>query len=148
MSNRVKLHQKPCRTGITHHSVPAGGDTCVPSNFVPQLLLPEIDTLLQEHATRVAISPIFAVPYVEPCFGVPRDATSHAQWVLKEMAQCGLSLGYDVCVACGKRYGVDRDGRPKNLMSCGRCGGVKYCSKECQKKDWNAGHRVKCERRN
>lgn len=31
-----------------------------------------------------------------------------------------------------------------NLLACGGCGTVKYCSKDCQKEDWKSGHKVQC----
>jgi len=32
----------------------------------------------------------------------------------------------------------------KSLKKCGACGGVMYCSKECQKLSWKATHRFTC----
>jgi len=29
-------------------------------------------------------------------------------------------------------------------LKCGKCREVSYCSKECQAKDWKAGHKVTC----
>ncbi|KAF8180830.1 hypothetical protein BJ912DRAFT_1032956 [Pholiota molesta] len=66
--------------------------------------------------TRVALSPLFAVSYLET---VGRDPNAHK------------------CSVCRKR------GKPK-LKACAGCQKVKYCSAECQKKDWKA-HKPKCK---
>jgi len=68
------------------------------------------------YVTRVALSPLFAVSYLET---VGRDPEAYR------------------CFVCRKR------GKPK-LMTCGGCKKVRYCSKECQKKDWKA-HSTKCK---
>lgn len=31
-----------------------------------------------------------------------------------------------------------------NLLKCGRCKGVFYCSRDCQRGDWKEGHREHC----
>lgn len=30
-------------------------------------------------------------------------------------------------------------------LLCGRCSSVKYCSKDCQRKHWKAGHKQECD---
>ena len=42
----------------------------------------------------------------------------------------------------GKKKAADK---PANLLSCGRCRVAKYCSAECQKAHWKAGHKQACE---
>ena len=32
----------------------------------------------------------------------------------------------------------------EKLLKCAACGSVGYCSKECQKADWKAGHKQSC----
>ncbi|CAH8363739.1 unnamed protein product [Eruca vesicaria subsp. sativa] len=41
----------------------------------------------------------------------------------------------DECSVCGKL----------STKRCSRCKSVKYCSAECQKSDWKAGHELKCK---
>ncbi|KAK1760600.1 hypothetical protein QBC47DRAFT_367633 [Echria macrotheca] len=41
------------------------------------------------------------------------------------------------CAGCGERE--------KELMRCTGCGGVRYCSKECQVKGWADGHKGECK---
>ncbi|VDC06230.1 unnamed protein product [Peniophora sp. CBMAI 1063] len=67
------------------------------------------------HATRIAISPLFAVSYLER---VARDPEAHR------------------CALCRGR------GKPK-LKACTGCKKIRYCSEACQKADWKA-HKLKC----
>ncbi|KAM0279248.1 hypothetical protein ACHAQH_004705 [Verticillium albo-atrum] len=57
---------------------------------------------------------------------------------LNEAAEGGEAA---VCAGCEKE---ERDGDV--LMRCTGCGRARYCSKECQKKDWGeGGHKVDCK---
>ena len=67
--------------------------------------------LFAKYATRIAIPPIFAVPYVESV--VPREFRGRV----------GAYCGY-----CGS---VE-----EGLKACMGCEVVKYCNRECQKKAW------------
>jgi hypothetical protein len=67
------------------------------------------------YVTRVALSPLFAVSYLET---VGRDPTAHR------------------CFVCRGK------GKPK-LMTCTACKAVRYCSKQCQKRDWKV-HKTRC----
>ncbi|KAJ3863560.1 hypothetical protein EV359DRAFT_42875 [Lentinula novae-zelandiae] len=67
------------------------------------------------YATRIALSPLFAVTYLEP---ILRDINSRRCWL------------------CRGR------GKPK-LHECSKCRKVRYCGPACQKKDW-AAHKKKC----
>ncbi|KAJ7479984.1 hypothetical protein B0H11DRAFT_1262872 [Mycena galericulata] len=71
---------------------------------------------LAPFAVRVAFSPLFAVSYLEK---VGRDP------------------------AAGRCFVCRGKGKPK-MMKCTACAKVRYCSKECQKKDWKA-HKPKCK---
>jgi hypothetical protein len=82
------------------------------------------------YATRVAISPLFAVPYVEQVIGGMANTASSSR---------GDAPGdRNTCQGCGG------PGKP-NLLSCSRCKRVRYCSAECQRRDWKAGHKQRCE---
>lgn len=51
-----------------------------------------------------------------------------------------------LCAYCGAENRRDiRDGKNEALLHCGRCQDRKYCSKECQKKQWKQ-HKVICMR--
>lgn len=77
-----------------------------------------------QYLTRIAIAPIFPVPYVEPLRQLPRPGLSTAV----PTPQCG---------SCGATSG--------QLMSCAGCGKVRYCSRECQKADWKT-HKSRCKK--
>ena len=68
------------------------------------------------YVTRIALSPLFAVSYLET---VGRDPEAHK------------------CSVCRGR------GKPK-LLACKACQKVRYCSQSCQKKDWPR-HKPKCK---
>ncbi|KAJ7083693.1 hypothetical protein B0H15DRAFT_911711 [Mycena belliarum] len=67
-------------------------------------------------AVRVALSPLFAVSYLE-------------------------KIGRDP--AAGRCFVCRGKGKPK-MMKCTACAKVRYCSKECQRKDWKA-HKPRCK---
>ncbi|THH20183.1 hypothetical protein EW146_g1126 [Bondarzewia mesenterica] len=71
---------------------------------------------LAPYVTRVALSPLFAVTYLET---VGRDPALHK------------------CYVCRGK------GKPK-LRTCAVCKKVRYCSEACQKKDWKV-HKAKCK---
>ncbi|OHE90919.1 MYND finger [Colletotrichum orchidophilum] len=97
-----------------------------PENFIG---LPEWDTA-SKYATRIAISPTFAVPFVDEIVdtNMYKEVGANASAPLKER-----------CTNCGKS---STDGVA--LKKCMRCLSAKYCSAECQKKDWRK-HRGECK---
>ncbi|KAK5995703.1 hypothetical protein PT974_04120 [Cladobotryum mycophilum] len=104
------------------------GNGKLPDNFVT---VPEWETASQS-AVRIAISPTYAVPFVEE---------------VVDQAGFGDSKGSTLanvprCRKCGKKE--DEDGGVK-LKRCMRCKKIKYCSAECQKADWKK-HRMECEK--
>ncbi|KAJ8495750.1 hypothetical protein ONZ51_g1508 [Trametes cubensis] len=84
----------------------------------------DVDSLLKvdewkryaPYVTRIAISPLFAVSYLET---IGRDPEAHK------------------CSVCRGR------GKPK-LKACSGCAKVRYCSQVCQKKDWHR-HKPQCK---
>lgn len=79
----------------------------------------------EKYVTRIAIAPIFAVPYVEPLADFPE---------MGEQASQRTGQG-PWCDNCNKSS--------NQLKSCARCGKARYCSKECQKAAWKA-HKPRC----
>ncbi|KZV94758.1 hypothetical protein EXIGLDRAFT_834735 [Exidia glandulosa HHB12029] len=49
-----------------------------------------------------------------------------------------LTLARRACFGCGKQVHENLNG--KAFSKCGRCKAVQYCSKECQRNDWNLKH--------
>ncbi|KAK1981318.1 MYND finger [Colletotrichum cereale] len=101
------------------------GNGHFPDNFIG---LPEWESAAK-YATRIAISPTFAVPLVEDI--VDMDLYRKSGGVAPPQQER--------CTNCGK---TSKDGAA--LKKCMRCLNVKYCSPECQKKDWRK-HRGECK---
>lgn len=101
------------------------GNGKLPENFVS---LPEWDSAAA-NAVRIAISPTYAVPFVEEVID-PKG--------INHMTQTKFTV--EKCRNCGKTE-EDVEGA---LKKCLRCLKVKYCSAACQKKDWKK-HRMECE---
>jgi len=78
--------------------------------------------------TRIAIGPIFGVPYVESVGGFMQSVVQELD---KERR--------DGCAHCGG------PGKPK-LLVCGTCKSTSYCSAGCQKEDWKK-HKLVCKNR-
>ncbi|KAI9698572.1 MAG: hypothetical protein M1820_007462 [Bogoriella megaspora] len=82
-----------------------------------------------KYATRVAISPICAIPYVEPTIPGPRISrgpqTSPTQ---QHPGSVGSTPAADVCGNCGTS-------KP-DLRACAGCKVVKYCNRGCQRADY------------
>ena len=103
-----------------------------------------------KYAVRIALAPIFPVPYVESSlseFSKPstRDAlrsqssapeagsTSVSTSVSKSTTTAGHQTSK--CDHCGERK--------DKLLVCGRCRKARYCASECQKADWKV-HKKSC----
>jgi len=78
------------------------------------------------YATRAALSPLFAVSYLESVGGVAMD-----------IMDMKLGESTEACSACGG------PGKP-TLLICSRCKTARYCSTECQRKDWK-NHKSMCK---
>ena len=109
----------------------------------------------EANATRIAVSPLFAAPYLEPARGGPMS-TSYRQTKEKPLEAPKKTAGRRrrisssspppppppsfppppiiLCDVCGKKGG----------KKCGSCGNAIYCSRECQKQDWK-NHRSACQ---
>ncbi|KAF8597207.1 hypothetical protein BDV93DRAFT_527568 [Ceratobasidium sp. AG-I] len=92
---------------------------------------------LLPYATRAAISPLFAVSYLEAVGGYLSDdgpTTSRGKpSVPRANAHSDVA-----CWSCGG------PGQPK-LLTCAKCKKARYCSSACQLKDWKAGHKQDCK---
>lgn len=101
--------------------------------------IPGVEQLLP-YATRAAISPLFAVSYLERVAGKARETIKHqASWQSASPAISGMAMAHPT-ETCRKCHGP---GKPK-LLACGKCKTAKYCSTECQRADWKA-HKQTCK---
>jgi hypothetical protein len=80
--------------------------------------------------TRIAIGPIFGVPYVEDVGGFV------SAMVERDEEEPGGR--HDGCARCGG------PGKPK-LLLCGACKSTSYCSAGCQREDWKK-HKIMCKK--
>jgi hypothetical protein len=98
-------------------------------------------------AIRAAISPLFAVSYLDRVAGPAADFLGEQQQARTNLPTSSFSsaqrppksqakLGTDSCTACGG------PGNPK-LLACGRCKRTKYCSSACSKAHWKK-HKQTC----
>lgn len=124
-----------CRN-YTHHKscyyvtkgIPLDGHlscACALGNASPEFLKVKAWAPLAKYVTRVAISPLFAVSYLETVAGGFDKITE-------------MMRGTEVkegCYKCGKGG---------NLMRCARCKSASYCSANCQKADWSS-HKIECK---
>lgn len=101
----------------------------LPGDFIG---LPEWDVASQ-FATRVAISPVYAMPFVEDVVDPDME---------ESMSNLGLGVQGDETLRCRNCGDVEAKGGGA-LKKCMRCLKVRYCSAECQKKDWKK-HRMEC----
>lgn len=94
-------------------------------------------------ATRIAIAPIFPVPYVESSMSELRKITRAAEESPRSKASVPESqsstpvAALAQCDTCGKANGP--------LKVCGRCGKARYCGSVCQKAAWKE-HKKTCGR--
>ncbi|KAG0642158.1 hypothetical protein HOY80DRAFT_881952 [Tuber brumale] len=124
--------------------------SCAPGN-------PSVDFLgkrewrgLAPYVTRAAISPIQPVSYLEPVgyerikalkgmyAEITQEEEAEKARRVKEEEEEKARLEKEMagkCRVCGKT---------ENLMRCGRCKKVEYCSGACQKTDWKE-HKVGCK---
>ena len=105
---------------------------------------------LRPYATRAAISPLFAVSYLEPVVasGISerlmdievqrrvRDVHGRAMVTTSGDGAGPSANAMEGCMACGG------PGKPK-LLVCGKCKKAKYCSPACNRSDWKT-HKLVC----
>lgn len=118
--SRIPLSIHPGRMTIC-----SCGNGTIPKEFISDI--PLWDTV-SKYAVRVAISPIFTPPFVEPVHD------------MSGVGAVGGGLSGNQCATCGKK------GPPSNkskLQKCGRCMKVAYCSVKCQQADWKQ-HKRNC----
>ncbi|KAG1742546.1 hypothetical protein EDB19DRAFT_621200 [Suillus lakei] len=93
---------------------------------------------LAPYVTRAAISPLFALSYMEKVGNPGKVGNLEDAIVTKTPTPASEASVRHVCAACGKERGVSGP-----LLICSRCKVVRYCSAGCQRKDWK-GHKKHC----
>jgi hypothetical protein len=62
----------------------------------------------------------------------------------------GAKKSKHACAMCGatskkdEGEGSSNGGKAGKLKKCSGCGAKRYCSSECQKAHWKAGHKAEC----
>ena len=91
-----------------------------------------------KYAIRIAIAPIFPVPYLELCMSNLRDlAREAAQPQRHAAAGSSASASTATCDHCGQAK--------DKLLVCGGCRKARYCGADCQKAD-RKDHKRDCVR--
>lgn len=107
------------------------GNGKIPSKFITDVA--HWDSV-SKYAVRAAISPPFWAPFADDVYRPDLSGGNS----MSAKPQARKKSG---CVTCGNAKGKEGG----NLLNCAKCMKVKYCSRECQRADWNA-HKVVCRR--
>ncbi|KAI6131225.1 hypothetical protein EV401DRAFT_451070 [Pisolithus croceorrhizus] len=129
---RTWKHKPNCEY-LVHNSIPLYPNAGSDPNKLPwcscgmgvgtEALRGRYGSATAKYATRAAISPLFGVPYLEHAgTEEPVDVSP-------------VRPALTTCAACGKG--------DVPLSKCGRCKTNKYCSRDCQVKDWRT-HKKNC----
>lgn len=165
---RTWKHKPTCeyiKAGKVPHTTEPAADflcSCGRGNFPAGFIsgLPEWGQL-SKLAVRVAISPCYVSPFGWSAAKAATRATPGAhkasnqsktgdqptsEDLVRAVEDCKsrfgkLSLVEGHCVACG----ATKSKKGGELDVCGRCHHAKYCSVECQQKDWKLWHKKICK---
>jgi MYND finger len=77
--------------------------------------------------TRTERDTILSLTKLIPCSCLKKAKKDHKKW-----------QATDICHVCGV------EDSQENIFICGGCKLCGYCSKDCQKAHWNAGHKLTC----
>ena len=110
----------------------------------PKLDLPHWDTVAK-YAVRAAISPSLPFPFTEQAMNAAESKEQQAEELSEEginrvLEQVQATCAGDACRVCGAKKSADSG---KALKKCSRCKIVRYCSQECQRRDWEE-HKMMC----
>lgn len=95
----------------------------------------------RNYVTRIALSPLFAVSYIERTTGMVKEMNFFLDAQELTTRESFSNLVQDnVCQNCGVEAGILEG---VQLTKCNRCKTAMYCSKACQKQDWKK-HRAEC----
>lgn len=141
----LKEGSVPLPSGLKDGASPICSCGCgaLPDSFSSKKDLRPFSSLIKKHATRIVLSPTFAVPHVEPCSDIPQSAQNEG---LVSEAQEWLENSTGNCAQCGASERKDSSNANKTLSKCGNCFGASYCSRDCQQKHWKADHKIVCKK--
>ncbi|CAH0385498.1 unnamed protein product [Bemisia tabaci] len=127
-----------------------------PQNYLSDEITkwPTLSYILERYATRATIAPIFVDPLVEDSIGrimmIERMNFSGRGEIVgyggywDDEESSSDSEGSEVrCATCGSTHRKHYQDGIRELLTCSRCKRVKYCSQDCQKKDWKS-HKPSC----
>ncbi|KAI1792267.1 hypothetical protein LXA43DRAFT_1060810 [Ganoderma leucocontextum] len=94
---------------------------------------------LAPFATRIALSPLFAVSCFEETFGQPAASSAPAPGPIHgSKSDRETTSSVATCERCKKQ-----ESGVLKLLRCSRCKKAAYCSQACQKSDWKT-HKLRC----
>ncbi|DAA77548.1 TPA_exp: Uncharacterized protein A8136_6094 [Trichophyton benhamiae CBS 112371] len=109
---------------------------------------------IKKYATRVAISPCYWVPFLDKEFKFDAEDEEHKEHKegsykdnkegLSQITQSllqSMDLKKGSCSNCGGK----KPGSGTKLLRCSGCKVAEYCSKDCQREDWMARHKLACK---
>lgn len=135
-------HQPSCEYTLTDGATPQGDRKPVLCGCGHGKVKGDVMTVwpyADQFMTRVAISPLFAAPYIEASKGgiTSRRKVMHRGGKAPvQAADAPAASATPKCQDCGK------EGQKK----CGNCGNVYYCSRACQRRDWKK-HKAICQKK-
>lgn len=114
---------------------------CAPGNASPEFLKVKEWKPFAKHVIRAAISPLFAVSYLDP---VGQEFGKMADMMKTGFGVTGPGvMGFGTKPKEEKREGCYNCGKDGQLLRCSRCKTASYCTAACQKADWKR-HKPEC----
>lgn len=140
----AKAGAVPVSEGLNdgHSPICSCGVGKFPVGYLQNLKIGNLQHVLKQYATRIALSPMFPIPYVEDCFTVPPLRQKAQTATTETQVTVGSSVG---CSNCGREKKKNACSSGEALLVCAKCKKAKYCSAECQKTDWKR-HKGGCSR--
>ncbi|KAI1121828.1 hypothetical protein F5Y10DRAFT_288030 [Nemania abortiva] len=126
----AKANAVPLSTENGEQCLCACGNGNFPPNFISGV--PNWKTLAK-HSVRAAISPVFWAPFADELYRP--DISEY----IPTTAGAGHGPPRKGCASCGR----DKQEDGSDLLHCGRCKKVNYCSIKCQRADWGK-HKPTC----
>ncbi|KAI0154446.1 hypothetical protein GGR57DRAFT_502647 [Xylariaceae sp. FL1272] len=135
-------HKEACeyKTADSFPMVPVGWAnilcTCGNGIFPPNFF--EGDTIWENRLSKHAVRAVIEVPFFAPYMNGPDavDPIEEGCWMPTNAFETA-----NVCFVCRKARQANGD----ELMLCGGCKRARYCSRACQKKNWNY-HKTFCKK--